>query len=1322
MTALRSYLPAPLTLVGSAPGFGVLALQPLFIAGMTRPITDGDGGISIAVVSDHEQGVMFVIDPWISMAEGDTVDVFLDQSVVYHQVVTANDVNQRLFFFVAAARFVPGWIEECYFLLHRAGEAAPDDPSVPLRLRVKLDRPAGIDKEPHKPGHSELKIVQLPQEVIEQGVDAEWAAKGVPMTIQRYPNIALRDTIQVKWGSVFLAPLVLMQAHVDGTFPIVVRAEQADILAGGDSSALLIAYEVYDEVWNYSEKWSLTTTVDVEAGASRLEAPIIRESFNGVIDLKQLNQQPVTVQIHVRTEDFAVGDTVTMTWTGTPLSGKPLVHTQSTVIANVPSILELRVPYEEVRALVNGSVDVFYMLTKKDGQPPLASKHTFANVIGDVYAHPAPVVREAVGDVLEPGVNHATVDIHYPGMADGDTVELIWEGTLANGAPYVHTEQYDISRNDAVAKRVTLYVMSEHIGLLVNGRLDLWYRVTNDTAAYGTSESEHLLLKVQAIPATLPAPDVPEAIEGVLDPARVYEKVTVRVGYTGTVKDDILTYYWTAVSADISTSDWLPITTVSAGKPVNFRVDARFVTPSIGEYVKIRYTLKHAATGLLSYSATYELLIGQLVGELPPPDVIQADGDSLDPMKALGGVDVAVAYANMDPALDTIALKWRGTPGAGTSEDLELPADASGRVQFHLPASVVGPNIGRPVAVTYDVKRYNFWTTSELLTLNVLRFQSPETELPRPEVPQAVNQVLDLMEFAGDPDVQVKVWPYIALEQRLWLRLEGKALDGSDYRIVLLDGALITAGQVSAGLKETLPRSELLKLDHASSASVVCKVTFDGDVQEHTAIEFPRLNLTIRTRYDYLTPAITRVTDQWGTVANGGVTYNDQVTVTGTATRGQKVEILDGANSYGSADVAPGGTGSEGVWSKVLNNLTVKAYHLTARALYDANPVTSPPWAFTVAVANKPVISNVTDSLGSVANGATTYDRTVTVRGTASPSQKVRLLDGTQALGEPLANAQGDWSHVVNGLTAKAYSLTALALYGDSPVSAPPRTFVVAEHVAPTLTSVRDSNGEVPNGGRTTRTTVTLQGSVTPNHEVQIHDNNVPNHTVRAVGNIWSTTLNVALGAHSITAKAVSTGQVSNARSFTVVSPLNFNTSPVTLSGKCYILPQYPQILPAFGGGTSVHYQASGGLPPYTYSSSNPSVAVVDSTGYVTVRGRGQASITVRDTSNQSLSYTVSVSGVIHCILVGRGRWGEMEQAASNAGTRLPNLGELRELSSIFGRRWPGDAYYSGCWSTDNSNAFWPLGGKHVLSIITGEQWSVGTYPYAGGANGVGLK
>ncbi|XVN16678.1 hypothetical protein QZH47_13520 [Pseudomonas corrugata] len=80
------------------------------------------------------------------------------------------------------------------------------------------------------------------------------------------------------------------------------------------------------------------------------------------------------------------------------------------------------------------------------------------------------------------------------------------------------------------------------------------------------------------------------------------------VDYTGTVKGDILTYYWTGSNPSASTSGWIPITTVSAGKPVTFRVDAEFVTGHIGQSVKVRYALKHA-TGAYSYSNTLDFFI-----------------------------------------------------------------------------------------------------------------------------------------------------------------------------------------------------------------------------------------------------------------------------------------------------------------------------------------------------------------------------------------------------------------------------------------------------------------------------------------------------------------------------------------------------------------------------------------------------------------------------------------------------------------------------------------------------------------------------------------
>jgi hypothetical protein len=835
-------------------------LKPMQISGMVTPIVDGDGGINIEVVTDYPDGILCVIRAYLDMQQGDKHVIYWDNNPVFTREVEPGEVDKPLFFYLPAALFTPGWFE-CYYELTRFGQTIPDDPSVPARYFVKLNRPGGRDKVPNDPdGHSELHIAQLPPELIEQGiVDAEWAKKGVDVIIPFYPESALRDTVLVRWGSFTLAPHRLTQEQADGQEPIVIHVDQDAILAGGDSDKLQVMYDIHDEVWNWCVRHSKRTYIAVDAGAWRLAAPIIMESLNGTITIEELNKQDVTVQIHIQDADFAQGDTVKMTWIGTPFTGKPLIHTESKTVANIPSIMEFKVSYADVRAIAMGRADASYVLTKVDDSPPLSSKREFAIVVGAVSMPPEPSIREVMGDILEPDLDYATIDIKYPGITRGDFVVYHWLGTTFSGQTYLHEDDHIVSDNEAKEGGFTVYVDQEHISVLDKGRLDLSYTVSNDEVAlYGVSESEHLLVKVAKVTATLPMPKVEEADPpDVLDPSKVFDVVHVLIEYFGTKKDDILTYYWQSIIPLGSVSDWVPITTLTEGKPLRFRVAAKFVTANIGQYVKVRYSLKHAATGLYSHSATLDLLIGSLVGELPPAEVEQAPQAILNPMDGLSGVDVKVSYVYMDADLDTIRLNWVGTPGAGTSTDLELPGQSGGSVRFHLPPTVVGPNINKTVDVKYVVRRYGYDTDSESLGLRVLAFQKPETELPHPRVLQATANVLDLMTFSKDAETLVGLWPYIALKQRLWLRMEGKTTSGADYIIKLLDGVEITAAQVTNGLDETLPRTELMKLGHSTSATVICKVAFDGSAKEDEAITFPLYPLTVRTRYDWITPVIT---------------------------------------------------------------------------------------------------------------------------------------------------------------------------------------------------------------------------------------------------------------------------------------------------------------------------------------------------------------------------------------------------------------------------------------------------------------------------------
>ena len=158
------------------------------------------------------------------------------------------------------------------------------------------------------------------------------------------------------------------------------------------------------------------------------------------------------------------------------------------------------------------------------------------------------------------------------------------------------------------------------------------------------------------------------------------------------------------------------------------------------------------------------------------------------------------------------------------------------------------------------------------------------------------------------------------------------------------------------------------------------------------------------------------------------------------------------------------------------------------------------------------------------------------------------------------------------------------------------------------------------------------------------------------------------------------TGSVSTPLFLRVSQGLTLDPSPVTLSGKIYLIPASPDLLPAFPAGTTVKRTASGGQAPYSYRSSNPLVAQVDNEGLASVRGNGTATISVSDAMGETRSYQVIVTGVIHCVGLGNGKFSQTSAAAASQGLRMPSMDELNQIFNTYGNRWPmGNATY---WSS----------------------------------------
>jgi hypothetical protein len=316
----------------------------------------------------------------------------------------------------------------------------------------------------------------------------------------------------------------------------------------------------------------------------------------------------------------------------------------------------------------------------------------------------------------------------------------------------------------------------------------------------------------------------------------------------------------------------------------------------------------------------------------------------------------------------------------------------------------------------------------------------------------------------------------------------------------------------------------------------------------------------------------------------------------------------------------------------------------------------------------------------------------------------VEIFDGTTSKGTVTASATGAWSRVVSVPGTGSHSLTAKALYGSNPVS-PAWSFTVKAATVPTLTSVRDSKGEVGNGGTTTDTSVTASGNAAASEQVEVFDGAKSKGTASVgTGGNWSHAVSgLELGSHSLKAVAkYGEGQSSNVRTFTVKSPVPgfvLDPSQVVLSGKLYVPQNRPDILPSsWPAGTQATRRPSSGVPPYSYISSNPNVASVDSSGTVSARERGTATITVRDGQNRSGTYSVQVTGIILCYPYGSRRYPWALDNLIVNGRRMPTLDELREIYRLYGSRWPhGSDYY---WSSTPGgfNKNW------VKNLVTGAE------------------
>ncbi|EJM18578.1 hypothetical protein PMI21_02150 [Pseudomonas sp. GM18] len=881
--------------------------------------------------------------------------------------------------------------------------------------------------------------------------------------------------------------------------------------------------------------------------------------------------------------------------------------------------------------------------------------------------------------------------------------------------------------------RILLYLP---LGRLVNGVNQLFYRVTRPSGNF--EDSTPVLDVLYHDPA--PGNPAPAGITIVFPPNIVANGVGPAEAAAGVLVTFNVSFARPFDEIRLDVGTWNTTFTVTdPSKPITLTLtaaDFQQIGDNANTPVKCTVTDQ---LGNGNQSATTYLDIHANRLNLLAPTVKGQTGNNFNP--TLQDVRVAVPPGSLLPTYK-VTVKWQGATGTPAAGSFTSPQRlVSAGLEFVVPRSVLAYSLGKTVTVSYVIEHNGITTPSLLLSLNILPL--PTTALIPPKIVEAdANNVLDVMALGtSNATIHALLWTLIKAGQQVWMRLEGEKADGTAHNLQVWSGGIskVNATWVSQGFwPKVLVNSYLKLLGHGSTLTIKFKASLDESNNPATATVFPDRTYTIKA-VELVVPTLSSVTDAGSKeVPEGGLTVSTVLKLKGFASKGLPVEIFDGSGpsavSKGIATANP----TTGIWEHTIS-VPVGGRRLYAQSRYHPDYVFSNVRKLTVVAVIVPTLVNVLDANNvEVPEGNSTTSTTLKLKGKASNDQQVEIFDGSgpSAVSKGAATAHATTGDVECTITVGegSHRLYFKSLYHPTATYSNVRLLTVIAAVAPTITSVKGNSAsgpEIPNGTSTTATTFVFTGKASANQKIELRDKGAVQATITvgATGGWTRTLTGQAQGAHSYTAKATyGTLPESAARTLTILPALNPGPNK-TLNLVNFIVAQGrpPASVPPEAIFTQT---ASGGRPPYAYTSENSNVASVTSQGgTVTCRANGSTRIHVRDANDVQVFYTVTVSG-IKTLLQNDSTWRTWPEAFNYCqarGGRLATLNEMLAFYNLYAREggnvaallgWPliqahPSALY-GAWVADGG------GGSHYYFNLTGAPAHGGNVPY--GLHGDGYR
>ncbi|QTD34899.1 Ig-like domain-containing protein [Pseudomonas fluorescens] len=802
------------------------------------------------------------------------------------------------------------------------------------------------------------------------------------------------------------------------------------------------------------------------------------------------------------------------------------------------------------------------------------------------------------------------------------------------------------------------------------------------------------------------APEALDQSQGALDPDLTQARIDIPFDKSF-VAGQAIKLFWLGTRPDLSTYlPDLPLRPISdgditAGVPLRINVPGPHLKQIEGGKLELYYhvLIEDAVLGTMNrVNATHairesihaEILnVGDPKKELPEPKV-EGVVDGVLPADT-AGTTLTVEYLNTVKD-DEVFRVWSGSKTGPDTDSVKLSSFTAGQpVPFTIKAELIKDNEGGTVEASYYIKwadgRPTSYSDEEAFSVGVA------LDLKAPKIKEAPNDTSLVPNAAKDGLTAIVDYVGMKLQDKIIVTFTGAAgtpAGGSHtapekivtvlgpQEIPLANSVVAFNLNKAVTVSYTMKRGSATPLPSGIRTLAVQSLALDLSnvpkiLQAANGGDGPELDLSL------IKTAATIRSPNWPLIALGQYVW---LWIKGTLTNGDKYEKLLWT---------PPGSVTNPTWiTSHYDYKTPTAFLNEFQGLKDGTPftlelkaalggsqiqaeeVSFPVRTYTVkAIPDvKPVITRAEDSKGvEIPPGGYTVDTSVTLIGTAAPSQKVQLLDGATPNGQPTADpVTGIWTLTVTGLTAVLHSFTAKALYGTGATSAA-RTFTVTPVVVQTIDNILDNAGkEIPEGEATVSPTVTVRGKASKGQSVEIWEGDGATAVLmgtaiadRTTG-IWEKAFPLALGLRRLAAKRLYVGAPlwSNVRFLKVVTLIKPRiTSIQTASGQS--IPHNTitsdRNVTVFGSTTAwLESQLFDGEEPKDKSSADGSG---DWSVHALNMGDGHHSFTIRTTDG---SDAVSDPHVVRVeqwqILYGTGAWsydGQGRLLQSTIGVRVNN-------------------------------------------------------------------